>query len=449
MQHEVVTAQSQWSLPHEFALLPSALPEGYRKHAIGKWDVGHARAADTPTARGFDSHLGYYGAEITYDEHAVSPTASCGGLRCAEALRSCPNGTIRDMNHDGAALAATEDRYSTHLFADRAMALVDREADEAKLFLYLCFQAVHQPLAADAALAARFADAFLDESDAARSTFAAVALELDRAVERFVEFTKARGAYDDAVFFFMSDNGATLAQSGGGSNWPLRGSKFTAYEGGVRVPAFLHSARVPPARRGAAHAGLFHVVDVLPTPAAFAESADRVPAGVDGVDQHDALLHGNAAPRTEALLHADDLGYERTSMGFWTGAFLRGRYKVVINATAAGWCSPDSERYRYDAKCWTLPTTYWADVHDGAGTYSQYFNESYLFDVVEDPSERTDLRAAMPEKYAELLDAFRDATAAARETQYVADCSEAAGGDCDALYETWIHDGACLVSPWL
>ncbi|KAH8060467.1 sulfuric ester hydrolase [Aureococcus anophagefferens] len=273
MQHEVVTAQSQWSLPHEFALLPSALPEGYRKHAIGKWDVGHARAADTPTARGFDSHLGYYGAEITYDEHAVSPTASCAGLRCAEALRSCPNGTIRDMNHDGATLAATEDRYSTHLFADHAMALVDREADEYKLFLYLCFQAVHQPLAADAALVKRFADAFLDESDAARSTFAAVALELDRAVERFVEFTKARGAYDDAVFFFMSDNGATLAQSGGGSNWPLG--------------------------------------------------------------------------------------------------------------------------------------------------------------------------------YAELVGAFRDATAAARETQYVADCSEAAGGDCDALYETWIHDGACLVSPWL
>ncbi|KAH8050958.1 sulfuric ester hydrolase [Aureococcus anophagefferens] len=322
MQHEVVTAQSQWSLPHEFALLPSALPEGYRKHAIGKWDVGHARAADTPTARGFDSHLGYYGAEITYDEHAVSPTASCAGLRCAEALRSCPNGTIRDMNHDGATLAATEDRYSTHLFADHAMAL-----------------AVHQPLAADAALVKRFADAF-DESDAARSTFAAVALELDRAVERFVEFTKARGAYDDAVFFFMSDNGATLAQSGGGSNWPLG---------------------------------------------------------------------------------------------------------VVINATAAGWCSPDSERYRYDAKCWTLPTTYWADVHDGAGTYAQYFNESYLFDVVEDPSERTDLRAAMPESTpsSSARSATRRRPRARPSTSRTA---EAAGGDARLR---WIHDGACLVSPWL
>ena len=103
MQHEVVTAQSQWSLPHEFALLPSALPEGYRKHAIGKWDVGHARAADTPTARGFDSHLGYYGAEITYDEHAVSPTASCGGLRCAAT--AVPRGAWAPPPTNGAARA--------------------------------------------------------------------------------------------------------------------------------------------------------------------------------------------------------------------------------------------------------------------------------------------------------------------------------------------------------
>jgi hypothetical protein len=32
------------------------------------------------------------------------------------------------------------------------------------------------------------------------------------------------------VLFFLSDNGATLGQDGGGSNWPLRGSKFTPFE---------------------------------------------------------------------------------------------------------------------------------------------------------------------------------------------------------------------------
>ena len=36
--------------------------------------------------------------------------------------------------------------------------------------------------------------------------------------------------YNDTVLFFLSDNGATLGQAGGGSNWPLRGSKFTPFE---------------------------------------------------------------------------------------------------------------------------------------------------------------------------------------------------------------------------
>ena len=87
------------------------------------------------------------------------------------------------------------------------------------------------------------------------------------------------------------------------------------------------------------------------------------------------------------------------------------------------------------------------DVHDGDGTYATYFNESFLFDVVSDPSERTDLKADLPDKYAELLADFHNETARMRETQYVADCAVA--GDCDSLYETWIQNSACLVSPWL
>ena len=444
MFHEVITAQSQWSLPREFTLIPSSLPESYRSHAIGKWDVGHARGADTPTERGFDSHLGYYGAEVEYDSHELSPSAACEGSKCLEAMDTCANGTIRDMNHDGASIQE-EDRYSTYLFADHAAALVKAEASDWRLFLYLAFQAVHQPLAADAALVDRFSRAFLNESTGARATFAAVALELDRAVERFVAATKSYGAYEDAVFFFLSDNGATVGQAGGGSNWPLRGSKFTPYEGGVRVPAFVHSARLPSARRGVVHDGLFHVTDVLPTLASLASSP--YPGGIDGVDQYDALWRGAKSPRHSALLHVDDLGYERDAMGFKVGAYVKGDYKIVVNATQASWCSPDSDKYRTEPHCWDLPTTFWADVHDGDGSYATYFNESFLFDVVSDPSERTDLKADLPDKYAELLADFHNETARMRETQYVADCTVA--GDCDSLYETWIQNSACLVSPWL
>ena len=53
-----------------------ALGISYATHLVGKWDVGHARGADTPTERGFDSHLGYYGAEVEYDSHELSPSAA-------------------------------------------------------------------------------------------------------------------------------------------------------------------------------------------------------------------------------------------------------------------------------------------------------------------------------------------------------------------------------------
>ena len=53
-------------------------------------------------------------------------------------------------------------------------------------------------------------------------------------------------------------------------NWPYRGQKHELYEGGVRTFALLASPRLPRRLRGAAHDGLFHVTDWLPTLLALA-----------------------------------------------------------------------------------------------------------------------------------------------------------------------------------
>ena len=42
---------------------------------------------------------------------------------------------------------------------------------------------------------------------------------------------------------------------------PLRGGKFSLFEGGTRSASFLHSALLPPAARGRTYTGLLHVSD--------------------------------------------------------------------------------------------------------------------------------------------------------------------------------------------
>ena len=75
-----------------------------------------------------------------------------------------------------------------------------------------------------------YSGGWLDESEWMRLHVAAAAYELDVTVGALVDSLRSNGLLDTTVLIFASDNGATLGQEGGGSNWPLRGSKFTPYE---------------------------------------------------------------------------------------------------------------------------------------------------------------------------------------------------------------------------
>ena len=92
-----------------------------------------------------------------------------------------------------------------------------------------------------------------------RTQIAASLLALDWSVERIVRALREKDMWKRTVLVVASDNGGCWAQ--GGSNMPLRGGKHFLFEGGVRVPAFVHSELIPPARRGATFNGLFSVVD--------------------------------------------------------------------------------------------------------------------------------------------------------------------------------------------
>ena len=95
---------------------------------------------------------------------------------------------------------------------------------------------------------------------------------------------------DNTYIIFASDNGGCPAS--GGKNTPLRGSKGTLFEGGVKVDAFIHSRALESKMIGTVYGNLFHVSDWFPTILDMTKSAEFTPAGgyeLDGVSHWDNL----------------------------------------------------------------------------------------------------------------------------------------------------------------
>ncbi|CAN8006719.1 unnamed protein product, partial [Ixodes pacificus] len=98
-----------------------------------------------------------------------------------------------------------------------------------------------------------------------RSLYAGAVDVLDQSVGIVFQALEKKDMLQNTVLVFLSDNGAIPwgDWSNAGSNWPLRGAKFTLWEGGVRVPAFVWSPLLRKPQRVSNQ--LMHVSDWVPT----------------------------------------------------------------------------------------------------------------------------------------------------------------------------------------
>ena len=101
------------------------------------------------------------------------------------------------------------------------------------------------------------------------------------------------GQYENTVIIFMSDNGGRFikkASNADNPNFPLRGFKNTIYEGGTRVPGFIHSPLLY--KSGYVSAAMVHVTDWFPTilRLAGAPEADIKELDIDGIDQYETFF---------------------------------------------------------------------------------------------------------------------------------------------------------------
>ena len=397
-----INVKTAMGLSLNFTILPEKLRElGYATHAIGKWHLGYFNPKYLPTSRGFDSFFGYYGADLHYFTHTsydVNPQP--------------PPSWCLDLHNDSRCVDYLNGTYSLDIYREEAERLIQMHDSSSPMFLYLAMQNVHNPIE----VPEEFEHLYYEVRSVDRRRTMAMVTALDYTIARLVESLKQKDNGDfwqNTILVFASDNGGWSIPDGQGNNFPLRGSKFTYFEGGIRVPSFVHSPLINNPKR--IENNLFHVSDWFPTllRAAGSSLAGDEYSSMDGVDQWNLIYEGEVQdvypPRYEILHNMQLFDNQHTN-----AAIRLGKWKLLTGQ----WASCTIESNPYYCFWITPPEKYLTQAHDAyefiTSEYSyleniahisksepnSYRSSKYgpvmLFNLEEDPYEHNDLQDYYP-----------------------------------------------------
>ena len=260
---------------------------GYACGAVGKWDMGQARRF-LPLQRGFRFFYGIGNNGIDYYTHE------------RYGVPSMFSGNSRTDEDKGT--------YATDLFKREALGFVrTNSGGDAPFMLYLCFNAPHgaSSFGADAK------DHDKRESEGVQAPEKFVAMYrgktknekfaryfgavtcMDEAIGDLLATLKERGLEKNTLIFFLSDNGG----SGNDGNAPLKGSKSTMWEGGLRVPFIAWWPGHFPA--GKITDELLTSLELFPTICAATGAKLSSEIKLDGFDMQPVLRGEKKSPRQE------------------------------------------------------------------------------------------------------------------------------------------------------
>ena len=118
---------------------------------------------------------------------------------------------------------------------------------------------------------------------------------LDDAVGRIVSAIDKHGFRDNTLVIFTNDNGGLTEEM----SKPYRGTKNTTYEGGVRVPCVL---RWPgKVKAGSSNDGMMFIADCYSTFITLAGGSHKQERKVDALDMTSMLFDGEPSPRKEIV----------------------------------------------------------------------------------------------------------------------------------------------------
>jgi len=255
--------------PDEVTIADVAKSKGYATAIFGKWHLGH-QPAFLPGKQGFDR---FYGTPYSHDMWPFHPHAP----QLYPDLPLYEGDKIVQTNPSPTVL--------TESCAERAVRFIAEHNDK-PFFLYVPFNMPHVPLG----VSAKF------KGKSRNGVYGDVMMDIDSAVGGVLAVLREHKLDGNTLVIFASDNGP-WAEYGNhaGSQGPLRGSKGSTWEGGMRVPMIAWWPGKVPA--GAVNDVVVATIDVLPTVAKVINAAlpsDRV---IDGRDIS-PLLRGEAVGKS-------------------------------------------------------------------------------------------------------------------------------------------------------
>lgn len=424
------------TLNHNVVTIATQLKDaGYHTYMTGKWHLG--KAPDLlPSRRGF--------------ERTVTMTDT--GADNWEKKHYSPLNRKANWFADGKEIDLPEDFYSSKYYIDKAIEFIDaNRRDGSPFFSYIPFQAVHIPVQAPQEFTDKYMGKYdegwqklresrLERAEAKKivppgtgmvkmttsvdweslsdsekryeskkmAVYAGMVDAMDYHIGRLITYLKETGLYDNTVFIFTSDNGPAssdvddatsleklflklwfkangynrdyeiLGTRGSFMNMgvtfassaasPLAFYKFWAGEGGMRVPLVISGKGIT--EKGKMTNAFAYVTDIAAT--ILEISGVNPPRGNYHGRKVEPMVGKSLVPLTKGgvdRIYSDDetVGYELAG----NAALFKGEYKIVKNRGPVG------------------------------------DDQWHLYNIMTDPGETNDLKEEMPERFEEMMAAYR------------------------------------------
>lgn len=303
--------------PDERTIAEVLKDAGYATACIGKWHLGD-QPEFLPTRQGFDY---YYGLPYSNDMGTVEdgsksnpgqPLPNPKGKGKAKNPQDDETGLkgfgqpplpLLENERVVERVRAAEQSTIVKRYTQKAVAFI-REHKDQPFFLYLPHTAVHFPHYPGLEFRGKSQNQLLGDW----------VQEMDWSVGQVLDTVRELGLGEKTLVFFTSDNGGPVNQ--GANNSPLRGSKGTTFEGGIRTCTLAWWPGQVPA--GTSTDSMTSMMDVLPTFSRLGGGQLPTDRKLDGVDIWPVLsgAAGDQPPR-DTFHYFRGLQLEAVRQGPW------------------------------------------------------------------------------------------------------------------------------------